>query len=259
MTIENGNIPLFFQFYLRIRNDIIRGDLQPGERIPTIDQLVQDYDMSQSSILKGLTLLERAELIQKKRSIGIHVRKNIGPVVAGFSPSLNEELNLLKAQKRRLISAKWIEPPKRTVHFFKQNHDVFKDGKIFRIRRIWTLKKNLRWRRLSDVYLPYFLHRDIIKGKKVDLIFIQEVLNSDIYGAGKIISIETIHPWFCDAKLSQYLKIPNGTPIFQQTIRNYSEDQRLLWINEIYPTSQTLIREMQTVGSKNKKNRSHRP
>jgi len=50
MTIQDGNIPLFFQFYLTLKNEIHLGDRQPGERIPTIVELHKEYGVSQITV-----------------------------------------------------------------------------------------------------------------------------------------------------------------------------------------------------------------
>ena len=257
MTIENGNIPLFFQFYLSIRNEIIRGDLQPGDRIPAIDELVKQYGVSQSSIIKALTLLEEAGFIHKKQRIGIHVCNNPVRVISELSPSLGEEVKKLTTLKRKVISAEWILPPKRVIHYFKKDkNNILKDGKIFLMRRLLTSTKESWRRRLSDLYIPAFLYDKVFLDSELDIVVLEKVLNTDTLGYGMITSIENIHPWNCDVKTARYLRIPNGTPIFQTTIRFYSANEELLWISEAYTTAQTIVRKVQTKGPKKKKQKS---
>ncbi len=76
-TFREGNIPLYFQFYLMIRNNILLGEIEPGTRIPTIDELNRIFQVSHATIRKALALLEKNRLIIKKRGTGIMVRENV--------------------------------------------------------------------------------------------------------------------------------------------------------------------------------------
>jgi GntR family transcriptional regulator len=248
MTIESGNISLFFQFFLTIRNEIVRGDRQPGERLPTVEQLSKQYGISIPSILKALTLLEQAGLVTKKQGVGIHVCDNPVHPVSKLSSSLSEELKKIKSLKHKIISAEWIDPPKRISYVFRQNLNALKKGKIFRIRRVWKSKKESWRRRLSDVYVPAFLHSDIFKNSETDVIVLKKIFETDEYASEAIKSIETIYPWNCDVEMARYLEIPDGIPIFQTTNRYYAESGKLLWIGEAYTTASAVVRELQIEG-----------
>jgi GntR family transcriptional repressor for pyruvate dehydrogenase complex len=57
----------------QIRTVIERGDLEPGDRLPTEQELSQDLDVSRSSIREALRVLEAEGLIEVRRGSGAYV------------------------------------------------------------------------------------------------------------------------------------------------------------------------------------------
>jgi len=77
MEILSGHIPLYFQFYLKIKNDIVLREIPAGSRIETIEELHTRYGVSHSTVRKAMELLEREGLIVRKRALGTFVRKDV--------------------------------------------------------------------------------------------------------------------------------------------------------------------------------------
>ena len=77
MEFKEGNIPLYFQFYLKIKNDILLGEIEPGSRMPNIEGLHDQYGVSHATVRRALALLEKEGLIIKKRGLGIIVRDQV--------------------------------------------------------------------------------------------------------------------------------------------------------------------------------------
>lgn len=244
MTIKDGNIPLYFQFYLTLRNEIQLGDRQPGDRIPTIEELHVQYDVSQITVRKALVLLEQAELITKKQKQGIFVRKAVMRELTHPSKTYQDEINRISKLVRHKIDADWITPPPRIFEKFRGLEGVFRDNKIFRIRRLWK-SKNEKWRRrLTSVYVPAKLYDEIKPNDRDDFVVLVEAFNVGKLQQTTLRAVETINPWICDVGSAAYLNIPDGTPLFQRTWDIYSLKGELLWVSESLATAFSIVREI---------------
>ncbi len=250
MTIKEGNIPLYFQFYLTLRNEILIGDRLPGERIPTIEQLHQQYEVSQISIRKALVLLDQAGLITKKQRRGIYVRKDLQRVVSEPSNTYSDMSKFFKTRKRRMLSSAWIEPPRRIALLFKEQPEALKDGQIFRTRRIWISRKESWRRRLTNVYIPANLYDEIAPDGQTDIVVLDVIFKIKKYALMKIKGVETLQPWICDTESAKALNIPDGTPIFHRTWKHYKPDGSVLWTSESLTTAAFLTREVWLEGPK---------
>jgi len=250
MTITDGNIPLYFQFYLTLKNEILIGDRQPGERIPTIEELHQEYGVSQITIRKALVLLDQAGLITKKQRRGIYVRQDLARVISEPSKSYSDMIDRLKPLRRRVISSEWIAPPRRIAFLFKEQPGAFRDGRIFRTRRIWISRKESWRRRLTNVYVPANLYDEIAPDGQTDLVVLDVIFSVTKYASMTIKGVETLQPWICDVESAKALNIPDGTPVFHRTWKHYTPDEELLWMSESLTTASFLIREVWVGGPK---------
>lgn len=71
-SVESPDLtkPQWRQVYEDIRTAIEKGELKPGDRIPTVDHLVKMYTFSSSSILKALQILQTESWIQGRSRVG---------------------------------------------------------------------------------------------------------------------------------------------------------------------------------------------
>lgn len=245
MPIANGNLPLVFQFFLKMRAEILLGERHAGERLPTIPELHQIYGVSEGTIRKGLNLLQKAGLILKKPRLGIHVHEDLSRNTYQL-PNYAKIKNLFSSWKHLFISKGWVEPPHRIADFFLNTPNAFQNGKLFQIRRIWLSKKELWHRILCNTYLPKFLNDEIHKYFANDKAILWSMIQSEKYENAEIKTIETIHPWTCDAETAYHLEALEGSPIFQITWKVYSENNQPIWISEDYSTASSIVREMRT-------------
>lgn len=59
----------------KLRRQIAVGGLQPGDRLPTEDELVQEHGLSRITIRRALALLEKDGLVSRKRKLGTFVSR----------------------------------------------------------------------------------------------------------------------------------------------------------------------------------------
>ncbi len=210
-TFREGNIPLYFQFYLMIRNNILLGEIEPGTRIPTINELNMIFEVSHATIRKALALLEKNRLIIKKRGTGIMVREDVD--LLAIEKQTFE--NAIPTYKRKILNSGYGDPPLRIEKIFKDQKNVYKEGNIFKISALISLTEKPHFIRVVDSYLPY----QVIKNFGEDFFETENMFENLLaqIETGQVKIIETIRPWICNAEMAKHLKIDDGTPIFHRT------------------------------------------
>ncbi|WP_334072405.1 MULTISPECIES: GntR family transcriptional regulator [Paenibacillus] len=71
-SFDSGK-PLFLQIRDRIEDQIVNGQLQEHEQIPSTNQLVQFYKINHITVAKGINMLVDSGIAYKKRGIGLFV------------------------------------------------------------------------------------------------------------------------------------------------------------------------------------------
>jgi GntR family transcriptional regulator len=56
-----------------IRSKIERGDLQPGEQVPSLDELARDYRVSRATAQKALRVLREEGIVETRQRWGTFV------------------------------------------------------------------------------------------------------------------------------------------------------------------------------------------
>lgn len=69
-------IPLYVRIESLIRNKILTGQLEPGEKLPTEEELITQFGVSRITIRNALSQLERDGLIERSRAKGTFVAHN---------------------------------------------------------------------------------------------------------------------------------------------------------------------------------------
>ena len=97
---RNGktSIPLYVRIESLIRNRILNGQLEPGEKLPTENEFIKQFGVSQITIRNALSNLEREGLIVRNRAKGTYVGENI-PIKKKFVIT-NEVYNILQDADR---------------------------------------------------------------------------------------------------------------------------------------------------------------
>jgi len=67
ITIDiDSATPLFSQLVMQIKNAVERGQINPGDPLPSIRQLANDLEMNNKTVAKAYRLLERDSVIETK-------------------------------------------------------------------------------------------------------------------------------------------------------------------------------------------------
>lgn len=71
--------PPYYQLYSEFRRQVESGELQPGERLPTISQIALQHHLSRSTVARALTDLNRDGLIVSRWGSGSYVAERSAP------------------------------------------------------------------------------------------------------------------------------------------------------------------------------------
>ena len=113
------NMPIYVQIMNKIREAIASGELKPGERVPSVRELAQDFEVNPNTMQRALTELEREGLLVSERTAGRFVTKEIG---------LIEDAKIQMAQKAaddfcREMAALGFDEGE-MIDFFRRRYEV---------------------------------------------------------------------------------------------------------------------------------------
>ena len=230
MTFSDAHVHVYFKFYQQIKSDILLQELAAGTRLPTIAEMQKLYGVSNGTVRRGLDLLQREGFITKKRGAGCFVRSDVELPLWTPSSYMTDILNDLRNVTIQPLASGWVEPPHRVEGVFSGQTQVFRDGKIYKIRHLTTHVRASRWRSLTDNYLP-----DWFRGKfEPDEMHNASILAvmARLEGLKTAKSKTVIRPWLCDYETAQILQLTEGTPIFHRSWVSRDETGRVIFYAE---------------------------
>jgi len=243
MKIIEGHIPLYFQFYLRIKNDILLQEIPPGSKIPSLRELTEIYGVSLITARKTMDLLERDGLIVRRRGQGTFVKTDIGKLIRGLRPLKDEikSLNIHDPLDFQPINEAWMEPPVRIKKIFSGREDALLKGRIYNIRRIMAPRRSPHRKRLNNTFIPAWVVRQLNPKEFKKKPVIQVVCESNLWNTMSV--TETIRPWICNTDESVLLGIQEGTSVFWLSFEFLSQNRDVLFYTEAITNINTLVRE----------------
>jgi len=111
-----SNVPPYVQLVEQVRQALLNGTLRPGDRLPTVKEVVGAIAINPNTVLKAYRDLEREGLVEGRQGVGTFVlRRPDGPSPSDQA-SLRRSLRswIAKAQEAGLADAD-IESMVRTV------------------------------------------------------------------------------------------------------------------------------------------------
>lgn len=77
MRLEPNRGPLYLQLAREISRWIARGDLQPGDKLPSIRALAQRFRVNPNTVVQVYGELERRGIVHTRRGQGTFVRQDV--------------------------------------------------------------------------------------------------------------------------------------------------------------------------------------
>lgn len=65
-----SNLPIYLQLMERIKEQIVSGELQPGQRLMPVRELAQTFEVNPNTMQRALSELEREGLMYTERTAG---------------------------------------------------------------------------------------------------------------------------------------------------------------------------------------------
>lgn len=239
IKFQKGNIPIYFQFYLFLKKNILIGETEPGSRLPTIENLAQSYGIAGHSVRRALALLSNEGLIVKKPGIGISIPRGLDFSLPDIENVFKGQfINLLQEGYPKIKSNGWKTPPKRVERIFSRQPAAYRNGKLYHIKVLLIFKGSPENKRLADLY------------------FSAEMIDTNFAGPAQLIEKSLLiaqrqdlkyriehRPWLCGIQESKLLGVPDGTPVFHRTWIVRDKDNQTLFVSEGINTANLQVEE----------------
>ena len=79
MINRSSSVPPWEQLAGILRDRIESGELQPGDRIPSVVSMAQEYDLAAGTVRKALAQLQREGLVESRVGWGTFVTEKQSP------------------------------------------------------------------------------------------------------------------------------------------------------------------------------------
>jgi DNA-binding GntR family transcriptional regulator len=240
MTFIQNHIPLYLKLYWKLKDKILFREWMPGERMPTVQELHEQYSVSQSTVHKALALLEEEGLIVKKRAHGIYVKDNV--MAQQWDPVFTPESFKAEMQTFSLgqVSEGWVKATVNLKNIFSGQEDVFRQNRIYRWQTLMTHKQEPRRKIFLSAFLPSWLISSIQRISGTDYA-LNGLIEFGNYRAERIMRIT--RPWICDAEIAQKLEILEGTALFRRLLLYYTKEDRLMACCDYIATAHATYKE----------------
>jgi GntR family transcriptional regulator len=234
-------INLYFDLYWNFKSQIILKDLPPGSKIPTIEELHTQHEVSHGTVRKAMELLEREGLITRRPGLGTFVKQDVELPVWTYEKSIEEVYNVLRNLHIEPISEAWIDPPQRIRLIFDERNDSFDDKPVCQIKRLAISPQDDHRRMVTDIYSPAW----VMEGIELDILRNAPVHETvaKLKGLKASHVSEIIRPWICDKASGELLGLVAGMPLFHRTSVASNQEKRILFIRETLTTANVLVME----------------
>lgn len=135
-------IPLYFRVESLLRNKILSGQLEPGQKLPTEEELINKFGVSRTTIRNAVSHLESEGLIVKLRSKGTFVSEKIAikkQVI--YTGDLKDIISNAKRFDTKPLGIQIVKIGNtRIAGTLRQFFNLSNKDQILRVRRVRKLK-----------------------------------------------------------------------------------------------------------------------
>jgi GntR family transcriptional regulator len=219
MSELGGETPAYVQIANDLRARIENGEIQPGEALPSVSALIEQYDTSNSTAQAAVRALKAAGLVESKQGKGVFVRlveRTVSRSADYTSPPPGDEPARFRAPSR-LLGISEVVPPSDVA----EKLGVDEGARVVRRSRLMVEKgKPIE---LVDSYFPV----EIARGTELDS---PSGLKGGSLAALRRLGYIPRHPakeWvqtrMPTASESRELRLPPGTPVLRLLRVTYTD------------------------------------
>jgi GntR family transcriptional regulator len=134
MPFERGSIPLYYQLRETLRNRIVSGDFVPGDKLPTEEELREEFEVSLITVRRALSDLTREGLLERIPGKGTFVQRLGVERDLGQLTSFSQEMERRKlVPSNQVMRAGPVKAPQRIIEALQLED---KSAPVFCLERI---------------------------------------------------------------------------------------------------------------------------
>lgn len=222
MINKNSPLPIYYQLEEIIKDLIEKGNLKPGDLIPSEREFSEKYEISRMTVRQAVNNLVNDGILVRKQGKGTFVAKQkIEQLLKGLT-SFSEDMKSRGMEPgTRLIDFKIISASKTIA----DKLEIDEGGLIYEIKRVRLAD------RIPMAYEISYLSVDLVRGLNQEIVqgslykYVENVLNLKIGYATQILEASNAR------KIeSEILDIQEGTPVLLIQRYSYLDDGKPLEI-----------------------------
>lgn len=206
----NTVLPIYYQIKQTIKNWIINREYLPGEKIPSENELADQFHVSRLTLRQALSHLIQEGFLVSRRGEGTFVTEDVH-LINRYNFEFRGLLDDFFFAQISEVKAKSVEIRKVAVpKLIREKLDLgIEEKEVIQVKRVRYLRDRLLT--FSINYLPLELGQKI-KEKDLYQRPMLQILEQDL---GIIFSeaIQTIEASFADTEVAEKLNIPSGAPV----------------------------------------------
>jgi GntR family transcriptional regulator len=210
-----ADAPLYGKVEEVLASEIARGDYQPGDRLPSEDELLARFDVSRITVRRAVQNLIQRGVVEIRRGLGTFV---LAPKVSQELTKLTGFVEDMDAHGRK-ASARVISQGVVAASVSVAQHlGISKGTRVMRIERV-RLADSVPMS-FDETYLPLEIGREIVRNDlRVKPIF---TLLEEKYGIPLTEAEYSLEAAAASAHVAEALDVPEGTPIFRIERTSYT-------------------------------------
>lgn len=202
-------LPAYYQIKQTIKNWILNKEFNPGEKIPSENELGEKFNVSRLTVRQAISQLVQEGFLISKRGEGTFVTPNehlIGSFSLEFTGFMDDLFYQISKCKTKSVKINRIPVPK----VIKEKLELSNSGEeVIQIKRVRFL--NDKPFNYTINYLPFDIGRRITE-KELFRKPLLQIMEQDL-GIQFTEAFQTIEASFADQEVSEQLGIVSGSPI----------------------------------------------
>lgn len=217
--------PLYRRISTALRQRIASGEYAPGERVPSEEELCEEFQVSRSTMRKALDELVSVGLIVRHRGRGTYVSTGVTPAILEsiVSPTF---ASVMTAHQHRLLNAQLIRADESGMDL----PGIEADTTMLRVLREKTDARGQVLLRESNVLPTQLAPRLDLGRRHHDWTVLELLLN---VGLPVSLMNVTVEPTVLRAENAAVFAAPVGQPTFRYVSRFWSPMGRIVAATEI--------------------------
>lgn len=204
----NDLLPLYYQIKHTIKNWIINKKYNPGDKIPSENQLADKFNVTRLTVRQALVQLVQEGFLTRRKGSGTHVtldEKLIHSFNIEFTGFIDDLFYQVSKSKTKSVEIKRITIPNAMV----DKLGLSQADEVVQIKR--TRLKNDESFAYTINYLPVEVGEKLNAEDLYDKPLLQ-IMEQDL-GIKFTEAFQTIEASFADQEVSNILEVPAGSPI----------------------------------------------